>query len=128
MIHEEGLSNVLARHRRLSTALRAGGAAIGLAAFGSGTRQSSTVVVFKAPETIEGTAIVRALYQKHRTVIAGARNRLSGKVIRIGTMGAFDAGTILTDLALIEETLADLGCPVVPGAGLTAAQKSLTAG
>jgi aspartate aminotransferase-like enzyme len=125
MIHEEGLTHVLARHRRLSTALRAGGSAIGLAAFGCGSRRSSTVVVFQAPEMIEGTTIVRELYRRHRTVIAGARNRLSGRVIRFGTMGAFDTGTILTDLAQLEDVLSGLGCPVGPGAALTAAQASL---
>lgn len=127
MIHEEGLANVLARHRRLSTALRAGGAAIGLSAFGHGKRQSSTVVVFNTPEGIDGSAIVRAMYQEHNTVIAGARNRLSGKVIRFGTMGAFDAGTILTDLAQLEEVLPGLSHPVEPGAALKAARKSLMA-
>src|SRR5690606_30560151 len=76
MIHDEGGRQVLDRHRRLSAALRAGGAAIGLREFGNGSRRSNTVVVFQAPAGIDGAAIVRALYQQHRTVIAGARNRL----------------------------------------------------
>lgn len=125
MIHEEGLANVLARHSRLSAALRAGGAAIGLSEFGRGARLSSTVAVFRVPDGLEGGAIVRDLYRRHRTVIAGARNRLSGRVIRLGTMGAVDVGTILTDLAHLEDVLARAGCPVVPGAALGAAQASL---
>jgi aspartate aminotransferase-like enzyme len=59
MIHEEGLPNVLARHRHLSGALRAGGAAIGLADFAGGANRSYTVVVFKVPDGLEGGAIVR---------------------------------------------------------------------
>ena len=125
MIHEEGLANVLARHSRLSAALRAGGKGLGLEEFGSDARRSSTVVVFKAPDGIEGGAIVRDMYERHRTVIAGARNRLQGKVIRLGTMGSFDVGTILTDLVHLEETLTRLGHPVVPGAALAAAVASL---
>jgi aspartate aminotransferase-like enzyme len=125
MMHEEGLANVLARHRLLSSALRAGGAAMGLADFGSGVRKSSTVVVFQLPQALDGAAIVREMYQRHRTVIAGARNRLSGKVIRIGTMGAYDADTILTDLAQLEEVLPALGHVLLPGAALAAARKSL---
>ena len=127
MIHEEGLPEVLKRHRRLSDALRAGGHAIGLDDFGTGSRRSSTVVVFKSPSAIAGSAIVQALYEQYRTVVAGARNRLSGKVVRIGTMGAFDAGTILTDLAQLESVLTGLGHPLVPGAALSAVQKSLIA-
>ncbi len=125
MIHAEGLPQVLARHRRLSAALYAGGAAIGLVPFGSDAHRSSTVAVFRVPEALDGGAIVRALYQRHRTVIAGARNRLSGRVIRIGTMGSFDAGTILTDLACLEDVLPRLGLPVAPGTALAAASASL---
>ena len=128
MIHEEGLHAVLIRHARLSGALRAGGAALGLRDFSQGPGRSSTVVVFRAPEGIDGTAIVRELYALHRTVVAGARNRLSGRVVRIGTMGAFDEGTILTDLAHLEDVLPRLGVPVRPGSGLTAARASLEFG
>ncbi|QPF85426.1 alanine--glyoxylate aminotransferase family protein [Bradyrhizobium genosp. L] len=127
MIHEEGLPAVLARHARLSSALRTGGAALGLADFCAEGPRSNTVVVFQVPKGLEGSTIVRRLYQDHRTVIAGARNRLSGRVIRFGTMGTFDAGTILTDLLHLEDTLAKLGHPVVPGAGLKAATEHLAA-
>ena len=128
MIHEEGLANVLERHRRLAAALRAGGAALGLAGFGAAPILSNTVVVFATPEGIDGGQIVRDLYERHRTVIAGARNRLSGRVIRFGTMGAISPGTILTDLAQLEETLVRLGCQVTPGAGLVAANALLAQG
>src|SRR5437899_1539400 len=88
MIDEEGLANVHARHRRLAAALRAGGAALGLDIFTApSARRSDTVSVFRVPEGLEGGAIVRHLYEHHHTVIAGARNRLAGRVIRIGTMG-----------------------------------------
>ena len=127
MIHEEGLPEVLARHARLSGALRAGGSAIGLDQFGLGSRRSNTVVVFKPPPPIAGSDIVRALYDQYRTVVAGARNKLSGKVVRLGTMGAFDVGTILTDVCHLETVLAKLGHPVLPGAAVSAVQKHLVA-
>ncbi|WP_158219328.1 MULTISPECIES: alanine--glyoxylate aminotransferase family protein [unclassified Achromobacter] len=125
MIHAEGLPQVLARHTRLANALRAGGAAIGLSDFGTGKRKSATVVVFDVPAPLDGAVIVRELYQRHRTVIAGARNRLSGKVIRIGTMGAIDADTIYTDLAHLENVLPDLGHALTAGAGVAAAKAYL---
>ncbi|MGY2805296.1 aspartate aminotransferase-like enzyme [Bradyrhizobium sp. USDA 4524] len=127
MMHEEGFANVLERHKKLSAALRAGGAALGLADFCRDGPRSSTVVVFKVPDGLEGGAIVRQLYQDHRTVIAGARNRLSGRVIRFGTMGALSTGTILTDLLHLEDSLTKLGLPIEPGAGLKAATVYLAA-
>jgi len=58
-------------------------------------------------------------------VIAGARNRLAGRVIRIGTMGAVTEGDILTDLLHLEETLRALGQAVARGAGVAAAASVL---
>ena len=70
---------------------------------------------------------MRALYEQYRTVVAGARNKLSGKVVRLGTMGAFGVGTILTDVSQLETVLAKLCHPVVPGAAVSAVQKHLVA-
>jgi aspartate aminotransferase-like enzyme len=121
MIHEEGLANVLERHRRLSRGMKAGAAALGLKNFAMSELQSNTVAAFHAPEGIDGRAIVRRMYEKHRTVIAGARNRMAGKMIRIGTMGAIGEGDILTDLLHLEDVLAELGMPIKRGAGIAAA-------
>ncbi len=121
MIHREGLPNVFARHRRLSAALRAGCAAIGLRPYGQANALSSTVVALEVPEGLDGGEIVRGLDERHGTVIAGSRNKLAGKVIRIGTMGHVAAGDILTDLMHLEETLRELGRPVAAGTGVAAA-------
>ena len=127
MIHAEGLEAVLARHRTLSDALRAGSAALGLSDFTRAPLRSPTVVVLSVPPALDGGAIVRAMYERHGTVIAGARNRLAGRVIRIGTMGHLGPGDILTDLLHLEQVLAGLGYPVEPGAGVAAATRSLAA-
>lgn len=121
LIEAETLPKVLARHRRLADALRAGGAAMGLAEFTRAARRSATVVVFEVPAGLQGGDIVRLMYQRHACVIAGARNRLQGKVIRIGVMGAHNEGTIFTDLLQLESVLRELGHPVAAGAGVAAA-------
>jgi aspartate aminotransferase-like enzyme len=126
MIHAEGIPQVFARHQRLSEALRTGAAAIGLKSFPRAPMLSSTVSVFDVPVGLKGSAIVRRLYEKHRTVIAGARNRLDGRVIRIGTMGHVHDGDILTDLLHLEDVLAELGHPLERGAGVAAAAKALS--
>jgi aspartate aminotransferase-like enzyme len=121
MIHEEGIANVLERHRRLARGLKAGVEALGLENFARAPLQSNTVAVFHTPQGVDGAQIVRRMYEKHRTVIAGARNRMAGKMIRIGTMGAIGEGDILTDLLHLEDVLIDLGMPVKRGTGIAAA-------
>ncbi len=125
MIAEEGLDAVLARHARLSRALKAGAAALGLRNFAMSELQSNTVACFHVPETLDGTKIIRRLYEKHRTVIAGARNRLSGKMLRFGTMGAITEADILMDLLHLEDVLAEFGHPFEKGASLAAAIAAL---
>ena len=105
MIHEEGVPDVIARHRRLSTFLQTGCAALGLPPFATATELSSTVVCVRVPSGLSGKEIVRSLYHRHNTVIAGSRNKLEDKVIRFGTMGQLTPGDIATDLHYLEETL-----------------------
>jgi aspartate aminotransferase-like enzyme len=127
MIHEEGLQQVLARHLRLSSALRAGCAALGLSSFPQAGTLSNTVVALNVPENLNGGDIVRGLYEGYGTVIAGSRNKLSGRVIRIGTMGSIQAGDIVTDLLHMEAVLKELGSPVKAGSGVAAAVEVLDA-
>jgi aspartate aminotransferase-like enzyme len=125
MIHEEGLPQVLARHRLVSSALRAGCEALGLRSFPQAERVSNTVVCLSVPDGLKGGDIVRDMYQRHGSVIAGSRNKLEGKVIRIGTMGDIAAGDILTDLLHLEDTLQALGFSSTPGAGVSAASAAM---
>ena len=108
MIHREGLPAVLERHRRLSTMLRDGCAALGLSSFPQSDRLSNTVVCLNVPEGLNGKQIVRGLYERFGTVIAGSRNKLDGKVIRIGTMGAITEEDVRTDLEHLEAVLGEL--------------------
>lgn len=126
MIAEEGLVNVVGRHRRLSGALRAGCEGLGLRLFNRAAVASSTVVPVVVPAGLEGSAIVAHLRDRYRMVIAGSRNqRLNNKVIRIGTMGAIAEADILTDLIHLEATLRDLGLAPPSNAGVRAALDAL---
>jgi len=125
MIFEEGPEAVLARHQRLADAMRHGGAALGLPLFPQAPNVSDTVTALAVPDGLDGNVIVKYMYEHFNTVIAGSRNKLSGKVIRIGTMGAVTEGDILQDLLYLERTLAALGRPVTPGAAVAAAVERL---
>jgi aspartate aminotransferase-like enzyme len=121
MINEEGLPAVLARHARLAAGMRAGFEALGFKIFPTAKLLSNTVTVGVIPEGLDGSAIVRHMHDTYRTVIAGQRTKLRGKVIRIGTMGAVGPGDVLTDLHYLECTLRALGRSVPKGAGVAAA-------
>jgi aspartate aminotransferase-like enzyme len=120
MIEEEGMLAVLRRHARLSAALRAGFAALGLPMFPAG-HFSSTVTVGVVPHGLDGSTIVQHMYANYRTVIASQRTKLENRVIRIGTMGFVGPEDILTDLHYLECTLRDLGRAPKAGVGREAA-------
>ncbi len=125
MIHAEGVPNVLARHARLSAAMRAGGKALGFSIFGTAPMLSNTVCVFALPEGLDSAAIVGHMYEQYGTVIGGTLSKLNGDVIRIGTMGSCTEDDIRTDLEFLEQTLDDLGWPVENGAGVAALDAAL---
>ena len=81
MIHEEGSENVRERHCILSEAFKNNGQAMGLTCFTQTQLRSDTVAVFDKSATLDTGQIVSALCEKYRTVIAGARNRLNGRVL-----------------------------------------------
>lgn len=109
MIHEEGWPDVLARHRRVSAALRAGGERLGLPLFTSAPLVSDTVCVLGVPEGLDGKRVVSHLHERYGTVITSTKTRAGGRVLRIGTMGACSEDDVATDLEHLERTLADLG-------------------
>jgi aspartate aminotransferase-like enzyme len=125
MIEGEGLPAVLARHQRLSAALRGGCVALGLPMFPTAATLSPTVTAACVPAGLDGATIVRHMHARYRTVIAGQRTRLSGRIIRFGTMGWVEAGDILTDLHHLECTLRDLGAAPPAGAGVAVAARML---
>jgi aspartate aminotransferase-like enzyme len=109
MIEEEGLERVHERHRRVAHATRAGGKALGFGLFPSSP--SHAVTALTPPEGIETSAIVKRLRETHGMVIAGGQDRLKGRIIRIGHMGAYDLADIDALLAALEECVTALGRP-----------------
>ena len=109
MIDEEGLDEVHHRHRRLAHAARAGAVALGFKLFASSP--SHAVTALTAPEGLEAPAIVKRLRARHGMVVAGGQDRLKGRILRIGHMGAYDLGDIHALLGALEECVGALGKP-----------------
>jgi aspartate aminotransferase-like enzyme len=109
MIAEEGLEQVHERHRRVALATRAGAKALGFGLFPSSP--SHAVTALTPPAGIETSAIVKRLRETHGMVIAGGQDRLKGRIIRVGHMGAYDLADIDALLQALEECVAALGRP-----------------
>ena len=57
-------------------------------------------------------------------VIANGQDRLKGVSFRIGHMGAYDEADIVAVVGALEDALGFNGQDVVPGAGVSAAQRA----
>jgi aspartate aminotransferase-like enzyme len=122
MIREEGLDNTIARHSMLAEATRKGCEALGLKLFAPAEGRGSAVTPVWVPEGIDGKAIVKILKTKYGVTIAGGQDQYEGRIIRIGHLGYFGQFDIITTLAALEMTLAELGHKFERGAGIRAAE------
>jgi len=114
MIFEEGLDAVHHRHRRLAHATRAGAEALGFTVFSS--HPSHAVTALTPPAGIEAAAIVRRLREAHGMVVGGGQDRLKGRILRIGHMGAYGLEDIVAVIDALEECVTALGQPARGGA------------
>ncbi len=119
MIRAEGLDNIWARHKRLSSAIQAGCVALGLEPFSSSP--SHVVTAIKVPDGIDGAAIPKMLRDEFGVTIAGGQAHLKGKIFRIATLGYAATFDVTTGICALELALAKLGYKFEKGAGIKAA-------
>lgn len=122
MIREEGIENVIARHARLAEATRRGCEALGLTLFAPPEGRGNAVTPVWVPEGVDGKAIVKIMKDKYGVTIAGGQDEYAGKIFRVGHLGYFGEFDIITTLAALEMTLAELGYEFERGAGIRAAE------
>jgi aspartate aminotransferase-like enzyme len=124
LIEQEGLDDVLARHRLLARATRAGVAAMGLELFGDPDDRSTvvTAVELGGGDEFDGGKVPGALRRLGITA-NGGQDHLKGRILRIAHCGYFGAFDILTSLSGLEIALDQLGREVEHGAGPGAAQR-----
>jgi aspartate aminotransferase-like enzyme len=122
MIREEGLDNTIARHSMLAEATRKGVEALGLKLFAPADGRGSAVTPVWVPEGIDGKAIVKIMKDRYGVTIAGGQDDYAGRIFRIGHLGYFGEFDIITTLAALEMTLAELGYVFERGAGIKAAE------
>jgi len=122
MIREEGIENTIARHSRLAEATRKGCEALGLKLFAPAEGRGSAVTPVWVPEGVDGKKIVKIMKDKYGVTIAGGQDDYAGRIFRVGHLGYFGEFDIITTLAALEMTLAELGYEFERGAGIVAAE------
>ncbi|APW58653.1 pyridoxal-phosphate-dependent aminotransferase family protein [Paludisphaera borealis] len=122
-IREEGMENVWKRHTRMSEACQAGVQALGLELFSA--KPAEGLTAFRVPEGFKDSQIRNKMAERFGVTTVGGQGKIKGKIVRIGHMGYTDELDVISALAALEMTLAELGFDVEPGKGVTAAQQVL---
>ena len=109
----------------LAEATRKGCEALGLKLFAPPEGRGSAVTPVWVPEGVDGKTIVKIMKNKYGVTIAGGQDDYAGRIFRIGHLGYFGEFDIITTLAALEMTLAELGYEFERGAGIKAAEVRL---
>ena len=123
--HAEGLEASYARHARYAFAIRMAFEALGFSIFSRTDAHSVTVVAATPPPGAEPAALLKTLRENYGVVLSGGQGELTGKIVRMGTMGDVSEADLLGAIGAIELALADCDVAVSFGNGVGAASNVL---
>ena len=123
-IRAEGIENLWARHQRMADAARAAIKAMNLQNFAE--RPNNAMTVITVPPGIDGNAFLSKLEKQHGYKLANGQDSLKGKIWRLSHMGFCDSFDVIGALSALELVLKEMGHQFEMGAGVAAAQRSLT--
>jgi len=107
-ILKDGPEKFAARHQANARDLRQAVQKMGLELYTDPSCASSAVTTIKVPQGVDGKELVKRIRQNGFVVAGGQGKELTGKVIRIATMGAVGPAEIQAGLAAIEKSLEEL--------------------
>ena len=116
-------AGVFARHEACAAATQAGVEALGFRLFADEAVRSKTVTAAWIPEDLEWKPF-NAELRRAGLVVAGGQGKLTGKIFRVGHLGSVTVDEIIAAMATLEATLLAAGRDIVPGAGVSAAQRA----
>lgn len=122
MMKEEGLENILQRHKDYRDMVRDAVRAMGLRLLARDDNASPAVTAVIGPDGIEADRIRKFMLENFNIVLAGGQQSLANVIFRIGHLGYVRQLDLLGVLAALEITLDRLGYPLEKGIGLTRAQ------
>lgn len=124
MLREEGLEAVWQRHQRIGDMVRAGVDALGLRLLAAPGHRSNTVTAVHNP--VDSAELLKELLTtlrtRHGLVIAGGQGDLTGKIFRIGHLGAISEDDVYGILAVLEQGMHETGLRSRVGLAVPAAQ------
>ena len=110
LMEKEGLPQIIARHARLGSAVRARVRALGLSLFAQESHASNTVTAVRVPNGVDIKRLLE-LVREGGVMLAGGQSRLKGKIFRIGHMGWITDPDIEIAMAALQSSLSRLGYP-----------------
>ncbi|TMF21126.1 MAG: alanine--glyoxylate aminotransferase family protein [Chloroflexi bacterium] len=125
MLEEEGLNNVYERHERLARAAQVGLQALGFQLFAQEGYRSNTVTSAVPPPGLDVAALRDLLNTKYGVVIAGGQGKMTGKMVRVGHLGAVAEGDVVQVIWAIEHALEELDIAPADGRGVAAVTASV---
>ena len=126
LMTEEGKDGVFARHAACAAATHAGLEALGFALFADAANRSLTVTAAHIPDGLDWKAF-NAELRSRGLVVAGGQGKLTGKVFRVGHLGAVSVDDILSCMATLEEVSLAFGREIQPGRAVAAAERAAVA-
>jgi alanine-glyoxylate transaminase/serine-glyoxylate transaminase/serine-pyruvate transaminase len=122
MLLEEGMDNVIARHRRLANGVRAAVEEWGLKQCAARPEiASNTLTAIVVPEGHDATRVIDIAFRRYDLSLGAGLSQLAGKVFRFGHMGDTNPMQLAGALSGVEMALCDAGISVKLGAGVGAA-------
>lgn len=122
IIVEEGIDNVIARHRLNGMAMSAAIEGMGLKLYGDQSHRMNDVIGVVIPNGVDDAAIRAQLLNDFSVEIASSFGPLKGTIWRIGVMGCnARKDAVLTCAAALGNVLKRNGVAVTPGKGIEAA-------
>jgi len=125
MIKAEGMDNVITRHFRLAEATRRGCEALGLELFAYPEGRGNAVTPVWVPEGISSKKLCALMKDKYGVTITTGQDEYTDRIFRIGHLGYFGDFDIITTIAALEMSLAELGFGFEMGSGIKAAEAVL---
>jgi alanine-glyoxylate transaminase/serine-glyoxylate transaminase/serine-pyruvate transaminase len=123
MLLEEGLDDVLARHRRLAQATREAVRAWGLPILARDPARASNSLTAVVLEDLDSGKVVRVAAERLNLALGVGLGQLRGRVFRIGHLGSLNELEVLATIAGTELALRYSGKPIELGVGVAAAQR-----
>jgi aspartate aminotransferase-like enzyme len=120
MMEEEGLDAVYRRHRMIADGVAAGLQAMGFALFAAEGYRSAVVTAAIPPQGLEPDTYRALLRKRYGVVLGGGQGRMTGRMVRVGHLGAVAEGDMVQVLWAMEQALEDLDVQPNEGRGVGA--------